>query len=219
MKSVARTYRLLLAVFSVFAINAAQAAVLTSNLAETPSGNYTADFSGPEAEAFTTDASGGTLASVSISIVGVNDASGNFTLRIFSDNAGVPGSMVPGGLLTGPSNPSVGINTYTAPTPLTLAASTRYWVVAQVSSGTGAYDWGYTNSANQTGPWTIEDFEAYSSNAGSTWNTDVGVLQMSVSDSVSAATAIPTLSEAGMIILSGLLALGAFVTMRRREQR
>jgi hypothetical protein len=123
------------------------------------------------------------------------------------------------GLLTGPANPAVGQNTYPAAGPLPLAPNTRYHVVAQVSSGTGEYNWSTTNSFNQTGSWTMADNEAFSSDMGATWAFDVGVLQMSASATLTtpavctAATpaAVPTLNEWALALLSILIVGAAFI--------
>ena len=174
---------------------------------------------GPEAQAFTTDCGNYNLTAVTINISGVTDASGNFTLRLFTSSGGLPGSPVPGGLLTGPANPAVGQNTYTAAGPLPLAPNTRYYVVAQVSSGTGEYNWSTTNSPNQTGAWTMADNEAFSSDTGATWDFDVGVLQMSASATLTAPAvctaatpaAVPTLNEWALVLLSILIVGAAFI--------
>jgi hypothetical protein len=193
----------------------AQAQERVSNLGESTNDSYDVDFTGPEAQAFTTDSGTYNLTSVTINISGVTNAGGNFTLRIFSDSGGLPGSVVSGGVLSGPGNPVVGQNVYTAAGTLTLAPNTQYWVVAQVSSGAGSYDWSTTASFNQTGSWTILDNEAYSEDAGATWDSDVDVLQMSVSatpaGAPAAAAPVPTLDQWALVMLSILIVTVAFV--------
>jgi len=194
----------------------ATAAEVVSNLSQPSDSTYTADYEGPEAEAFTTDGAAYFLQSVTVDVDSVEDSSGNFTLRIFTDDGGLPGTMVPNGLLSGPGNPSTGLNTYSAAGTINLYPNTTYWVVAQVSSGSGAYALSFTDSTSQTGSWTIEDWEAYSSDYGSTWDTDSGVMRMSISASLSTGS-IPTLSEWGLILLLLSLATFAFLLLRRRD--
>jgi hypothetical protein len=202
----------------VFLASPVFGAVMVSNLGESADNYYVADYEGPEAEGFITDGSSYQLTSVTVDIDNVRDSSGNFTLRIFNDNGGLPGTMVTNGLLSGPGNPSVGQNTYTATGSINLSPNTTYWVVAQVSSGTGRYALSFTLSTSQTGAWSILDYEAYSEDSGSTWySDDTLVMRMSISaDEVD--PAIPTLNEWGMIIFTFLLALVSIYYLYSRKR-
>ena len=183
----------------------------TSNLEETTTGDYTVDYQGPEAESFTTDSGSYRLGSVTIKISSVETAGGGFTLSIWTDAAGLPGSKVQD--LVGPGTPVVGLTTYIPGGILPLAPNTTYWVVAQGSPGGGAYNWATTDSPNQTGEWTIADHEAFSSNAGVSWEPDSAVLQMSVS--AARLAPVPTLSESAMLLLVAMLGLAGWVRLRR----
>jgi hypothetical protein len=83
-----------------------------------------------------------------------------FTLALYSDNAGAPGtSLLP---FSGNNQPvAAGQYTYTLSSPYTLAAGTQYWVVAQTPGGVGNinsfFRWNTTLSNVSTGDpgWSI----------------------------------------------------------------
>jgi hypothetical protein len=204
---------------SVFLINPAFAAEMVSNLGESNGDYYGVDYDGPEAQRFTTDGFSYQLTSVTIEIVPMDDSddSGNFTLRIFNDDNGYPGNMLSNGLLNGPGNPSIGEHTYTASGIINLSPNTRYWIVAQVSSGDGDYGLSFTSSTSQSGAWSIMDNEAYSGDAGSSWDYDSNVMRISISaDLADSPASIPTLNEWGVIIFSLLLGSVAIWYMRKK---
>lgn len=204
---------LVVAVTTLFTAFSVTAAEVVSNLSQSSDDTYIADYEGPEAQGFTTDNATYQLDSVTIDVVAVEDSSGNLTLRIFSDNSGLPGSMVPNGLLSGPGNPSPGLNTYTA-SGITLQPNTTYWIVAQVSSGSGAYVLSFTDSTSETGVWTLLDYEAYSSDYGASWDQDEGVMRVSISADTDSA-AIPTLDRWGAFLLLLSISVAALWVLKR----
>jgi hypothetical protein len=85
-------------------------------------------------------AAGYTLNSVALAIESGSGtvASGGFTVSIFGNNFGVPGSAIAGGVLTGEANPIPTGTFIYYPSAATLAPSTTYWVVARVATGPGS---------------------------------------------------------------------------------
>lgn len=208
-----------IACFIAFYALPAVAAEMVSNLAESLGPSYPAENSLVQAQGFTTNGNNYLFTSVAIDVTDVIDNSGNFVIRIFTDNGGVPGTLLPNGLLVGPSNPLVGMNTYSASGDIVLVPNTTYWVTAQVSSGAGSYNLSFTDSLSQTGIWSILDHSAYSYDSGATWITAdaTSIMRMSVSSSVVAPQAVPTLNEWGYILLSLLMAGSAFWYLRRKR--
>lgn len=194
----------------------AQAAEMVSNLGESEDFSYDVDTMNVETQGFRTDGGTYLLDSVTIDIDRVGDSSGNFTLRIFNEMGGLPGTMVPNGLLAGPGNPSIGLNTYTAAGDITLAPNTTYYVVAQVTSGPGIYYLSFTHSTSETGDWTILDYGTYSDDGGINWITDAEyIVRISVSAS---SVEIPTLGQWGLMLLALLTAGAACRHIRRRRK-
>ena len=195
------------------------AAEIVSNLGEFPDKFYSANASKAQAQGFVTGSGSDTylLTSVTVDITGtVLHGSGFFVVRIFSDNNGKPGNIVPNGLLVGPTQPSLGLNTYGASDNIVLASNATYWVTAQVINGTGDYGLSFTNSLSQTGAWTILDHSAYSNDSGATWSTVDATAIMRMSVSASAPQPVPTLSEWGFIILCLLMTGAAFWHLKRK---
>jgi hypothetical protein len=100
---------------------------------------------------------------------------GNFWVSIYSDNDGAPGSVLTGGLLNGPSQPTgFAFQTYTAAHEISLTANTRYWIVAAgdgLALSGGAYGWGeaVNNDYNSPIDWTF-GYWGFSPDGGTTWN-------------------------------------------------
>jgi hypothetical protein len=100
---------------------------------------------------------------------------GNFWLSIYSDNNGAPGSVLTGGLLNGPSQPTgFSFRTYTATQAIPLTANTRYWIVAAgdgLALSGGAYGWANAANNNYTSPvdWTL-GYWGFTQDSGATWS-------------------------------------------------
>lgn len=94
------------------------------------------------AASFTTGNTATFLAGVSVSLANANGSGGHFTLSLYNDAGGSPGSSL--AALSGNSTPtSAGIYTYTNAAPLTLSANTTYWIVASSPDATGptVFEW------------------------------------------------------------------------------
>lgn len=94
-------------------------------------------------------------------------ATGDFRLSLYSDASGKPGTELI--ILNGPANPDgTTTYTYTPSTSFQLTASTKYWIVEKVTSGTGVYwaDMQFDSSPDDVG---IIGVSRLSDNGGVTW--------------------------------------------------
>jgi len=196
----------------------AKAATMITNMSE--SSDYWASISetGWRAQKFKTDASAATFTLDSVVLkIGNSMQGGNFFVKIYN-TAGSEGVWLPDnssvlGTLTGNADPFMGGDcTYTA-SGITLQASTNYWIVAGVSSGSGSYEWIGTNSTTTTGAWSITatNTTAESVNSGSNWTSlDGRPLMFAVN-----ATAVPEPSGVLLLMAGG----GVLAFVRRRQVR
>lgn len=112
-------------------------------------------------------------------------------VSLYSDNSGQPGSYV--GQLLSPTSYTNTLQVVAfGGNQLPLAGNSTYWIVAQAASGTGSYEWAYSNTDLGSGSgfqhtWSI------SYDAGADWFTSNTLpMQMAVQDSSTAATPEPT---------------------------
>ena len=141
-----RSAALALAALAALALGAPEQAAaqttvtLISNTGQSTSGSR--DIGGSDyAQAFDTGTvSGGyTLASI---VLDFSSAPGSSTLTVTvrADDSGSPSSTVLY-TLTNPGTYAIGLNEFSAPANATLAASTKYWVMASYSADTGGPGW------------------------------------------------------------------------------
>jgi hypothetical protein len=140
-----------------------------------------------------------TLSSVSLWLYGSSSPGNTFAVSIYDDaGSWVPNNPVPGGALSGSTNPATnGLHTYTGNVP--LAANSRYWVVASVQNG--YYGWYYTFSNADTSPmgWSIVNRSAFTHSSGS-WGGANGNVQFSV-DIIPEPSALTLLTMAALGLL------------------
>lgn len=170
------------------------------------------------AQSFTTGVGSYTLNSIDLKLVGRNYDPSTFTVALYSDSGGDPGSLL--ATLTGNSDPNTaGTYTYTATGGYALDASTPYFMVASVPSGELGDQYSYRMSTDPSDSettsvdsWTLGNGHHSRNNAGSgTWSFDSSSLIMSVT-----ATAVPKPSTyAG--IFGGLALIGTFLVRRRKS--
>jgi len=216
---------------ALFGIGSAQAVVLFDN------GSLTQDdYDQPTdlewfAQQFTTGGQAYTLNSVTLRMSAIGTGSNVPTLDIYSGSSGPTtfvGTLTPPGSYPTTGFPNLGTAVFTSPA-ISLAAGTTYWAVLHALNGSAnpRNEWATTKTSLYglgTGP-GYSEISFRSTNAGSTWAAygNGTPCQMTVDATLSGAappptvTNVPTLSEWGMIIMAGLLALAAFVTMRRRS--
>ena len=133
---------------------------------------------------FLTSSSATTITSATLSFSNYDIAAHVLTPKIFTDNAGVPGSLV-GTLSTisipvDPLGPGTGtFKSYTATSAgINLAANTNYWMVVSINSSTDGTDpvlWNTTTSTTMDSGSSFAQVTTTalktSANSGSTWNT------------------------------------------------
>jgi hypothetical protein len=126
-----------------------------------PVGNLSSGGNGPEGDSFSTAASPFLLTDVVLKLQGVQD-SASFSVSLFTDNntTCVPGPTCSGGPLTllytiatlSDNTLSTSLANYdlSLASPQTLAANTRYWIMASSTNGSGTL-WSYTEDLSGTG--------------------------------------------------------------------
>jgi hypothetical protein len=198
----------------------AHAAVVLSNIGQAPAGFDRiigpASAENAHATAFTTGSNPGgySLSSISIAILHSGTESsttGNFAVGLYNSDGTTPSSQL--SLLNGNSNPdSTGNFSYTA-TGVTLAPSTTYWIVAQVTSGSGAYLWRYANdnTADSVDPgWSFGSSYA-------DFNSIDGWIAANGAPSLYSIDASPVPEPAEYASIAGIAGLLAAGWMRRRR--
>jgi hypothetical protein len=184
-------------------VESASAMTQVSNLSEVQNNTWIIKNSQYIGSSFTTDSNSYTLNSVTARFDEFAEA--NLYLNIFSDNSGIPGTLI--GQLSPTQNIIPGnINNYvfTPNSPVTLAANTNYWLTGESS---GDYSWGSTSSFNQTGAWTIGNGIVYSFNQGSSWTSSPGATPTQFSiDATSTSAAVPFefSPTMGLLLVGGL---------------
>jgi hypothetical protein len=129
-----------------------------------------------QAAPFTTGDSSAIFDSATILVASWEFAEGNFWVTLYNDDAGVPGSQLPGVTLEGPSMPrSNGAYTYSATSEVILAPSTRYWLVASSDFATPNFNYGWYNtlSYDYSSPagWQLPGYQAFTTDGGATWTS------------------------------------------------
>ena len=195
----------------------ASAVTLVENLsAANQDGNGSVNSTVWAGSSFTTGSGSYNLESVTLLFR--QNTAGDLFVGLYGNNGGVPGTLIttftnPGSITTNLAN-----NTFTLATSQALTASTTYWLVSGVSSGSGNYSWGYTSSDSETGlpGWTIGAGYVDSTNQGGTWisyPTD-GPYQFSV-NGTEQSQSIPEPSS--VVALLGLGGLGLVSRLKKRK--
>lgn len=185
------------------------AAAIVTNLSDLIGGTGTVYGSGPPqsyAQEFTTGATAMTLSDV-IAVLG--DASGTFTATASLETTS--GALPSNTVLTTFTVPSIPAGspadeTFTPNTGVILSANTTYWFVL-AATGTGSYQWAYTNT-------TQANLPNYAVNNGAGWSIGAppGPFLVQVD-----ATAAPEPSSLLLVSAAGVLSL--FVALGRRFRR
>lgn len=192
----------------------AHAATVVSNLSE-PNLNVTSlGFSSWQGSSFTTGNGSYNLDFVNL-FLGEQTASSNFFVRLYSNNSGVPGTILTSFTPNAPITTTLAVNQFNPSSVVPLAANSTYWLVAGVSANDGgSYSWGYTSSFNETGVsgWTIGNGYDFSSSQGTTWVADpnAGPYQFSVNATEGDPPLVPEPSS-----VMGLLGLGGLGLVSR----
>ena len=152
---------------------------------------------------FTTDGNNYSLNSVTARLR--EDSEDNFSISLYTDNGGQPGTVIEELNTAADILPSV-VDDYlfTSSNSVNLDANTTYWLIGSTGAS-GQYAWGVALPDNQTGTWTIDD-GAFSTNGGSSWTIDgTSWAQFSVDADVGA-TPVPfgVIPDTGLGILAGI---------------
>ena len=134
------------------------------------------------AQSFRTGGFGGgySLSNVQ-ALVGALGGSPTVRVSIYSDSSRFPGTSLY--VLTSLTDTSAATDTFTAPAGATLAANTRYWVVFEVTSGSGSVALGTNDTANRGNEdadpsmgWSIDDLAARSPSEKHGWRVLGGMM-------------------------------------------
>lgn len=147
-----------------------------------------------------------------------NDAAASFTVAVYTNNAGVPGTLV-GTLGTAAGNGLGTMDLYslTPASPIALSPSTNYWVVASsTSANTCAFGWTEPGST----PSGIFTYVAETQFFGGSWRDQTGnYFALQLDGALVAAggsiAPVPTLSELGLALLLLMVATVAVRRLRR----
>jgi hypothetical protein len=233
---------LLVAFVLCFAVlEPAHADTLYNNLGNTP-GTVLGVFpignppvgSGPEGDSFSTGVSAFLLTDVQLALTGFQD-SNSFSVSVFSDNgtACTAGPTCSGGPLAllytiatvsdNSLSTSLADHNFSLAAPQTLAANTRYWIIASSANGSGTL-WSYTEDLSGIG--VAGEFNYDHAGFGGTPallpnSTETGCFvgganqctpfQMAVTG-----TAVPEPSSL-LLLVTGILGLMAITTCRRKR--
>lgn len=194
----------------LFVATAANAQLL-SNLANADNGSYGG--APDSADNFHTGAVPLTITRVDVAW---NTGGGGVNrVGIYTDNAGQPSTTLVGGFFTNP-NPTTSGTTMSYTGSATLAANTTYWMVADITDGSGV-SFTFNNAfvaAPSTGGATMPPGSAFGDNTvlGS-WTADPAQLRFAL---FGPAAGIPTLQEWALVLLA--LAILAIATQRLRRR-
>jgi PEP-CTERM motif len=184
-----------------------------SNLDQSSSGSVAVGSNSWIAATFFTGGNSGGYLLNSVQLA-MNNSSGlpsGFTVMIYAEGPSL-GGILPGnsvGSLLGSGNPmAAGDYSYSAPSGLTLAPVSAYFIVVTsiTAAGTGAYEWSLsgTDSYNPTGGWGVisgVSSGVYSSINGTSWTS----LSATYPQFAINATPAPEPGTLGLLTLGGML--------------
>jgi hypothetical protein len=151
--------------------------------------------------------------SVEVRLLAPSNSTSPMLLSIFNNATNRPGTELR--QLTTVTNPTAaGVFTYTPSTPLTLNASTNYWIVA-TTTGAASYRWAQSDKADST---SLENWSftgaAFSIDSGTVWNfSELDYFYTAIN-----ATAVPEPSSKSLLFVAGTLAyIGFWHRLRMRK--
>jgi hypothetical protein len=185
---------------------------LVSNLGTTP-GNQWSLSSFDVAVAFTTGSSESSYLVNKLTIGAASYNTGtSLSFFIYSDATGIPGVVLSGTAFTMTTDKnSYSYSELSAQNgSYTLAANTKYWLVADNSSGGGTFNWANAQMSTMVeSGWDIDVDPAYRSIDSTTWGIHAGasapLFSMETVPEPASAMLIATTSLAGLLIRRRLL--------------
>ena len=189
-------------------VESSQAVVFVHNLSEPSAGSVLANSSDVFGSSFTIDSNNYTLNSITVPLGELNE--GSFSINLHTDNTGEPGTIIEN-LITIEDILPGGLNNYlfTPVGNVNLSSNTTYWLTNSVVDP-GLYDWGFTNSLNQTSPgaWTIGDEVVVSRDGGVSWDPPVPGFAMQFNvDADVASVPFEFSPTMGILFISGVFGL------------
>ena len=147
-----------------------------------------------------------------------DDAAASFTVAVYTNNAGVPGTLVGTvGTAAGNGLGTMDLYNLTPASPIALSASSNYWVVASsTSADTCAFGWTF----NASTPSGIFTYVAETQFFGGSWDDRTGEhfaleLNGQVVAPAGSIAPVPTLSEWALVLMLSLVAFMAARRLRR----
>ena len=195
------------------AIGSRAATILTDNLSAASAGSDSVSGDVLLGADFSTDSSAYRLDSVTLLLR--EDTAGAASLNLYSDNGGIPGSLLSTLSSSGSYSSSLLEAVFTA-SGVTLEANTTYWLVLEASSGAFEWSWAATNTGSGSG---------YTGNSayfdGSYWYGTSGVYpyQMSVTaDPAGASSEAPEPTSFGLVMAAlGIAMFGGQCYFRQKQ--
>ncbi|MEZ5642455.1 MAG: IPTL-CTERM sorting domain-containing protein [Burkholderiaceae bacterium] len=161
------------------------------------------------------------IGSAQVAMHHAGDGTASFTVTVYSDNAGTPGTAVATiGTAAGHGVGTQDVYSLTPATPISLSPSTNYWIVASsTSTDSCAFGWTYPASA----PSGVFSYVAEAQYFSGSWQNRTGqhfALELLGPGAAAAAVAVavPTLSEWALLLLAALLGMMAIRQTWRRSR-
>ena len=157
------------------------------------------------AQQFTTGGQSEDIGSVSVDIWSSTGSGTAFTVSLYDDVSGQPGTLLSNGLLSGPgSPPGSGISLYDA-TGLTLAANTPYWMVFNNTDGPEVLISNVASSSFTTSAgWTLGSTGFYYASSPGPYNTGYTGLATPLF-SIDSPSSVPEPTVGTFLFLGGLI--------------
>jgi hypothetical protein len=157
------------------------------------------------AQQFTTGSQSEDIGSISVDIWASPGSGTAFTVSLYDDVSGQPGTMLSNGLLSGPGAPAgSGISLYDA-TGLTLAANSTYWIVFNNTDGPEVLISNVASSSSTTSAgWTLDATGFYYASSPGPYNTGYTGLATPLF-SIDSPSSVPEPSAGAFLLLAGLI--------------
>ena len=197
---------------AMFGVCAPASAQLLSDTNDAVLGNYDIGYT-TAGQQFTTGSSSATIDSVAVLSYFNSGTPEDFTVGIYSDASGVPGSLLSNGALTGPTTLETETTDIYDATGLTLSPNTAYWVVFSNPAGAANYvEVKNTSSTTftSTAGWVFGQTAVSTSGLSGPWNLDSNLNALIA---INGTAAVP---EPSVLALAGLGGFGLMFFRRKK---